>query len=133
MATEPQPAQAETITCTYDPDVARVETWLKKMVVEMRFIELIVAVVALIVRLRNLNTHLMRRVAHLTRKRPPSETLERLAPEGLLLFSTNFRRFQLDREAFADLAVLDITRATIPRDFERDQRVHHCFEIRLAR
>lgn len=86
MATEPQPAQAETITCTYDPDVARVETWLKKMVAEMRFIELIVAVVALIVRLRNLNTHLMRRVAHLTRKRPPSETLERLERQLVLAF-----------------------------------------------
>jgi 23S rRNA (guanine2445-N2)-methyltransferase / 23S rRNA (guanine2069-N7)-methyltransferase len=59
-------------------------------------------------------------------------TLERLAPEGLLLFSTNLRRFQLDREAFADLAVLDITRATIPRDFERHQRIHHCFELRRA-
>jgi len=60
-------------------------------------------------------------------------TLERLGPEGLLLFSTNFRRFQLDQEPLADLAVSDITRATIPRDFERDQHAHHCFEIRLAR
>ena len=59
-------------------------------------------------------------------------TVERLAPEGLLLFSTNFRRFKLDKEALSDLAVSDTTRATIPRDFERDQRIHHSFEIQLA-
>jgi 23S rRNA (guanine2445-N2)-methyltransferase / 23S rRNA (guanine2069-N7)-methyltransferase len=57
-------------------------------------------------------------------------TLVRLAPGGLLLFSTNFRRFQLDQAALSDLAISDITRATIPRDFERDQRIHHCFELR---
>ncbi len=86
MASGPQPPQEETITCTYDPDVGRVEVWLKKMVAEMRFVELIVAVVALIVRLRELNTQLMRRVAHLTRKRPPSESLERLERQLVLAF-----------------------------------------------
>ena len=57
-------------------------------------------------------------------------TLTRLAPDGLLLFSTNFRKFKLDESALADLAVTDITRKTIPQDFERDARVHHCYEIR---
>ena len=59
-------------------------------------------------------------------------TLARLAPGGLLLFSTNFRCFQLDQQALSDLVVSDITRATIPRDFERDQRIHDCFEMRSA-
>jgi 23S rRNA (guanine2445-N2)-methyltransferase / 23S rRNA (guanine2069-N7)-methyltransferase len=59
-------------------------------------------------------------------------TLVRLAPEGLLLFSTNFRKFRLDADALKDVAVTDITQQTIPQDFERDQRAHHCFEIRLA-
>ena len=58
--------------------------------------------------------------------------LARLAPGGLLLFSTNFRKFRLDAEALSDVLVADITPQTIPLDFERDQRVHHCFEIRLA-
>jgi 23S rRNA (guanine2445-N2)-methyltransferase / 23S rRNA (guanine2069-N7)-methyltransferase len=59
-------------------------------------------------------------------------TMRRLAPGGLLLFSTNFRRFVLDTEALSDLAIRNVTRETIPRDFARDQRIHHCFEIRPA-
>lgn len=58
------------------------------------------------------------------------DALARLAPAGLLLFSTNFRRFRLDDAALVDLDVRDITRETIPRDFARDSRIHHCFEIR---
>ena len=58
--------------------------------------------------------------------------LVRLVPDGLLLFSTNFRKFKLDAEALADISVGDITPQTIPQDFERDARVHHCYEIRLA-
>jgi transposase len=73
-----QPPQVERITCTYAPDVERVRAWLQKMVAEGRFLELIIAVVALVARLRDLNTELMKRVAHLKRKRPPSETLRRL-------------------------------------------------------
>ena len=57
-------------------------------------------------------------------------TLAHLAPGGCLLFSTNFRRFELDRAALTDLEVSDVTRATIPRDFARDRRIHHCFELR---
>lgn len=58
------------------------------------------------------------------------DTLRKLAPGGLLLFSTNFRKFRLDAEALADLQVTEVTRRTIPRDFARDARVHCCFEIR---
>ncbi len=56
-------------------------------------------------------------------------TLARLAPGGLLLFSTNFRKFRLEADALSDVSVTDITSQTIPLDFERDQRVHHCYEI----
>ncbi|MBX3702553.1 MAG: bifunctional 23S rRNA (guanine(2069)-N(7))-methyltransferase RlmK/23S rRNA (guanine(2445)-N(2))-methyltransferase RlmL [Steroidobacteraceae bacterium] len=58
------------------------------------------------------------------------DTIRRLAPGGLLLFSTNFRKFRLDAAALAGLDVRDITRQTIPRDFARDERIHHCFEVR---
>ena len=58
--------------------------------------------------------------------------LGRLVPDGFLLFSTNFRKFRLDEEALAGLRISDITRATIPPDFERDARIHQCFEIQLA-
>jgi 23S rRNA (guanine2445-N2)-methyltransferase / 23S rRNA (guanine2069-N7)-methyltransferase len=58
-------------------------------------------------------------------------TLRRLAPGGLLLFSTNFRKFRLDAAALAELDVKDVTSATIPKDFARDQKIHQCFEIRV--
>jgi 23S rRNA (guanine2445-N2)-methyltransferase / 23S rRNA (guanine2069-N7)-methyltransferase len=57
-------------------------------------------------------------------------TMRTHAPGGLLIFSNNFRKFRLDREALGDLEILDITAATIPKDFARDPKVHHCFEIR---
>jgi 23S rRNA (guanine2445-N2)-methyltransferase / 23S rRNA (guanine2069-N7)-methyltransferase len=55
----------------------------------------------------------------------------KLAPNGLLIFSTNFRKFRLDEAALADLAVMDVTPATIPRDFARNPRIHRCFEVRV--
>jgi 23S rRNA (guanine2445-N2)-methyltransferase / 23S rRNA (guanine2069-N7)-methyltransferase len=57
-------------------------------------------------------------------------TLRLLAPDGLLLFSNNFRKFKLDTEALADLNVRDVSRSTIPKDFERDPKSHRCYEIR---
>ena len=55
----------------------------------------------------------------------------RLAPGGLILFSNNNRRFKIDREALAELDIVDIGKRSIPFDFARDERIHHCFEIRL--
>jgi 23S rRNA (guanine2445-N2)-methyltransferase / 23S rRNA (guanine2069-N7)-methyltransferase len=53
-----------------------------------------------------------------------------LAPGGLLLFSTNFRKFRPDAAALAGLEIRDITKGTIPFDFARDAKVHACFEVR---
>jgi 23S rRNA (guanine2445-N2)-methyltransferase / 23S rRNA (guanine2069-N7)-methyltransferase len=53
-----------------------------------------------------------------------------LAPRGRLLFATNFRRFRLDAEGLAELDVEDLSRRTLPRDFARSPRSHHCWEIR---
>ena len=58
-------------------------------------------------------------------------TLLKLAPGGLLIFSTNFRKFRLDAAGLADLTVADVTPATIPKDFARNPRIHRCFEIRV--
>jgi len=52
-----------------------------------------------------------------------------LAQGGVLYFSTNFRRFKLDREALAGLSFEDISAATIPEDFARDQKIHYCWRI----
>jgi 23S rRNA (guanine2445-N2)-methyltransferase / 23S rRNA (guanine2069-N7)-methyltransferase len=50
--------------------------------------------------------------------------------EGLLVFSTNAQRFRLDAGVTERFAVEDISAATLPRDFERNPRIHRCFEIR---
>jgi 23S rRNA (guanine2445-N2)-methyltransferase / 23S rRNA (guanine2069-N7)-methyltransferase len=55
----------------------------------------------------------------------------RLAPGGLLLFSNNFRKFRLDDTAVAAFAdVREISRSTIDPDFERDPKIHRCWELR---
>lgn len=52
-----------------------------------------------------------------------------LAPDGVLIFANNLRRFRLERDAFADLAVTDLSAATVPPDFGRNRRIHHCWKI----
>lgn len=66
------------ITSPYAPDMAQVRAWLEKMIRALRFIELVAAVLALIGKMRDANTELLRQVAHLRRARPRSETLDRL-------------------------------------------------------
>ncbi|MHB8536244.1 MAG: bifunctional 23S rRNA (guanine(2069)-N(7))-methyltransferase RlmK/23S rRNA (guanine(2445)-N(2))-methyltransferase RlmL [Sulfuricaulis sp.] len=57
------------------------------------------------------------------------DTAALLAPDGVLIFSTNLRRFKIERAALAEFAVEDITRRTLPPDFERDPKIHQCFRI----
>ena len=52
-----------------------------------------------------------------------------LSPGGTLIFSTNFRRFRLDQEGLAEFVVEDLSRATLPKDFERNPRIHQCFKL----
>lgn len=55
----------------------------------------------------------------------------RLAPGGLLLFSNNFRRFRLDQAAVSVFAeCVEISPQTIDPDFERNPRIHRCWELR---
>jgi 23S rRNA (guanine2445-N2)-methyltransferase / 23S rRNA (guanine2069-N7)-methyltransferase len=58
-------------------------------------------------------------------------SLKLLRPGGRLVFSTNYTRFKLDAGALADLAIEDISAATIPHDFERNARIHYCFVVRF--
>ena len=58
------------------------------------------------------------------------QALQRLAPGGELIFSNNFRRFMLDREALADCEIEDWSRKTLPMDFARNPRIHQCWRIR---
>ena len=52
-----------------------------------------------------------------------------LSPDGILYFSTNFRRFKLDTESLAELKITDISSATIGEDFARDSKIHYCWKI----
>jgi 23S rRNA (guanine2445-N2)-methyltransferase / 23S rRNA (guanine2069-N7)-methyltransferase len=55
----------------------------------------------------------------------------RLARDGVLYFSNNFRRFRLDMDAIAGFAhIEDISASTIPPDFERNPRIHRCWRLR---
>jgi 23S rRNA (guanine2445-N2)-methyltransferase / 23S rRNA (guanine2069-N7)-methyltransferase len=58
------------------------------------------------------------------------KTLKLLAPDGVLYFSTNFRKFKFDEKAFEHLEISDITKQSIPEDFARDAKVHYCWEIK---
>jgi 23S rRNA (guanine2069-N7)-methyltransferase / 23S rRNA (guanine2445-N2)-methyltransferase len=53
-----------------------------------------------------------------------------LAPGGLLIFSTNFRRFKMDESIEKYYAIHNISKSSIPLDFARNSRIHHCWEIR---
>lgn len=56
--------------------------------------------------------------------------MARLAPTGTLLFSNNFRRFQLSSDIESRYQVQDISRATIDRDFSRNAKIHRTWLIR---
>ncbi|WPL16777.1 Ribosomal RNA large subunit methyltransferase K/L [Thiorhodovibrio winogradskyi] len=53
-----------------------------------------------------------------------------LEPDGELVFSTNLRRFKLDTDALGDLHCENLKAYTLPRDFQRNARVHHCWRLR---
>jgi len=56
--------------------------------------------------------------------------MARLAPDGLLLFSNNFRRFRLDQAALDTFAAVEeVTPSTLDPDFARNQRIHRCWEL----
>jgi 23S rRNA (guanine2445-N2)-methyltransferase / 23S rRNA (guanine2069-N7)-methyltransferase len=59
-----------------------------------------------------------------------SQSMKLLAPDGLLLFSTNRRNFKLSDTIREPFDVVDITRSTIAEDFKRNLKIHHCWEIR---
>ncbi|MGE0114302.1 MAG: bifunctional 23S rRNA (guanine(2069)-N(7))-methyltransferase RlmK/23S rRNA (guanine(2445)-N(2))-methyltransferase RlmL [Steroidobacteraceae bacterium] len=54
---------------------------------------------------------------------------ELLAPGGVIVFSNNYTRFKLDRHGLKDFQIQDWSRETLPRDFERNPKIHCCFAI----
>ncbi|UVJ42611.1 bifunctional 23S rRNA (guanine(2069)-N(7))-methyltransferase RlmK/23S rRNA (guanine(2445)-N(2))-methyltransferase RlmL [Pseudomonas sp. LS1212] len=53
----------------------------------------------------------------------------RLAPGGVLYFSNNFRKFQLDQNLAERYAVEEITAQTLDPDFARNSKIHRAWRI----
>ena len=57
------------------------------------------------------------------------QTLRLLAPDGVLLFSTNARQFRLDAATLTELDIEDWSRRTLPPDFARHPKIHQCWRL----
>jgi 23S rRNA (guanine2445-N2)-methyltransferase / 23S rRNA (guanine2069-N7)-methyltransferase len=55
--------------------------------------------------------------------------MARLAPGGVLYFSNNFRKFQLDENLSERYAIEEITAQTVDPDFARNTRIHRAWRI----
>jgi 23S rRNA (guanine2445-N2)-methyltransferase / 23S rRNA (guanine2069-N7)-methyltransferase len=53
-----------------------------------------------------------------------------LTRDGVLIFSTNFRKFQLDAELEEEFVVREITEQTLPEDFQEKGNIHRCWQFR---
>ena len=53
---------------------------------------------------------------------------------GVIVFSCNLRGFTPDREALlrAGVEIEDVTEGTIPEDFSRNAKIHHCYLVRRS-
>lgn len=57
--------------------------------------------------------------------------MARLAPGGVLYFSNNFRKFQLDEHLMTRYVVEEITAQTLDPDFARNNRIHRAWRLQL--
>jgi 23S rRNA (guanine2445-N2)-methyltransferase / 23S rRNA (guanine2069-N7)-methyltransferase len=53
-----------------------------------------------------------------------------LAPAGLIVFSSNAQRLRLAEALSERYEIRDVSAATLPKDFERNPRIHRCYELR---
>jgi 23S rRNA (cytosine1962-C5)-methyltransferase len=51
-----------------------------------------------------------------------------MVPEGIIFFSTNFRRFKLADAEIGGVTIREISRQTVPPDF-RNRRIHRCWRM----
>lgn len=57
--------------------------------------------------------------------------MRRLERDGVLIFSNNFRKFKLDEAIIGDYEVREITASTLSPDFDANDPIHRCWEIRF--
>jgi 23S rRNA (guanine2445-N2)-methyltransferase / 23S rRNA (guanine2069-N7)-methyltransferase len=58
------------------------------------------------------------------------QTVRLMDKDGVLIFSNNLRSFRMDIDAMPELEIKDISRANLPKDFERNPKIHNCWEIK---
>ena len=59
-----------------------------------------------------------------------NRAMNRLTADGILYFSNNFTRFELDEQLTERYDIIDITQKTIGFDFDIKKPIHQSFEIR---
>lgn len=60
-----------------------------------------------------------------------SDALKCLNPGGEIIFSNNLRQFKLDELTLSKmgLSVKNISKQTLPEDFQRNPKIHHCWSL----
>lgn len=82
MASPPAPTSPQV------PDMGALKEWLERAIASRSFSVLVQAILALVLRMRDLNLELCRRLANMQRKRPKSERLSPLKGQLALAFGT---------------------------------------------
>ena len=59
-----------------------------------------------------------------------NRAMNRLTSDGVLYFSNNFTRFELDEQLVERYDIINITQKTIGFDFNIKKPIHQSFEIR---
>ncbi len=57
-------------------------------------------------------------------------SLKLLSKSGTLFFSTNYKKFKLAPELEQNYHIKNISKETIPVDFERNSKIHYCWQIK---
>lgn len=91
--------EPERITSPYAPDLGEVRAFLERMIRTLRFVELVAAIIAFVTKVCEVNGELSKKLAELRRRRPRSESLERL-----------------ERQLVLPLGVLGVAPATRPKE-----------------
>ena len=55
---------------------------------------------------------------------------KRLADNGLIIFSNNFKKFKLEPALENEFLIEDITESTVSADFSRNKTIHRCWELK---
>jgi transposase len=91
-STSPSAPSTPMITSPSVPELDEVRAWIEQMIKALRFVELVVAILALIRRMRDINLDLMKQIVQFRRARPRSETLRRLEAQRVFAFMTEGSR-----------------------------------------